>query len=687
MKKRVFPRLVLALFLSLSAFVLVSAMQFARHGTFSLQIGAMTVSGRYYVGEPAYPEAYGPNGWMRLDGGASVVFAGLEFRLADFGEGGFFVVDSENVRRPAFPEYVFTDETTAIFALDSGVEISFTSRIPETLHGATPAQAAMPELRISGSFPEGIGAVDIPFRPRRSTVAWDNARGILGVTYDGVRYRFSRHSGELIEGRLVLAAGNPTIFYRVVPDVIVNNPADFVVPGTENAREFSQWLAAWTDRSFELWRNNLPADVAQDNVIALGAEALRRGVYGVAMSAVPAAFGHSPRRTWESSVFRLDGRVGVWEQGVRELVDTEERKVGLVGELLARRDYGGLFAENNLIEFLAVRGHNALVDGLVAAAWNMDLSAVTLRTSAGILESYADTGRFRPGAGNPFEPLAARARQIVADGLRQNGDQVLVFASNGQANVELNLRLGRALREWGDRTGNDEWAGLGRSLIFSVISLGDLFPGGQPGSVPALLVSDANGNQTASAERIGSASLFRILDENEFLPRAMATGVDGVWAWTAARSVNLTQTANAMDIRVDFPVGQTHFVMLRNVRPFAQLQVHGQNVPRNASFENSNVSGWYYFADEQTLVVKIQHRVNSELVRVVFTAPPPPPVIVATPPPAVQPQPPPPPVAPVPPVEEPPAEEPAAQPTIRVRPPTWNPFLQGQPLGEQEDDS
>jgi len=662
MKRRIFPRVAFALFLSLTSLVLLSAMQFARYGTFSRQLGGMTISGRYFNGEAADAGISRP-GWVRLDGGASVLFGGLEFRLAYASgvNGGFSLVDSENVVQQVLPEYVSMRGHEAVFLLPSGVELSFSTQTQDILPGI------MSELRISGTFPEGIDAIEVPFRPRRSSIAWDNARGILGVAYDGMRYRFSRHSQELTEGRLVLLASTPTVFYRVIPDVITNAPADFVIPSVASAQAFSEKITAWTDRNFDLWGMNMPADVDEDRVIAFCAEAMSRGVYGSSVLVIPFAFGQSPSRTWESAVFQFDRRVGARRHAVETMASMEQDKVGIVGELLARRDYGSLFAKNRLIEFLAVRGHNALIDDFVSSAWNTDPSVVTLSTSAGILESYTDIGRWRAGVDNPFEPLAVRARQIVADGLRQNGDQVLVFSPDGQADVGLNLRLGMVLREWGEQAGNEDWAGLGRSLVFSVISLG-----GQDGSVPALLTSGANGILTGSSERIGSGSLFRTLDESEFLPRARTTGVDGVWAWTAARSVNLVQTANFMDIFVDFPVGQAHYLILRGVRPFVQLQLHGQNTARNPSFEdNHNVSGWDYFADEQTLVVKIQHQTNVERVRVLFTVPPPPPV--PAPVPVVAP-----PVQEVIPPEDPGAALPP--PPIRTRPPTWTPPPVTQPM-------
>jgi len=679
MKKRVLPRLVWALFLSFAAFILLSAVQFARFGNFSKQLGEMVVSGRYSNGEAA--EAYG-SGWVRLDGAASVAFGGLEFRLAHMPAGGFSLVDSRGARHQASPEYVYMEGGEAVFYLPPGVLLSFANG---AIDDADSPRNGMPELRISATFPDGISAIDIPFRPRRSAIAWDNARGVLGVTYDGTRYRFSRHSQELLEGRLLVSASAPVAFFRAEPEMMASDLADFVIPRVEGADAFAAELAAWTERSFDLWGRDMPSNVDEDRVVALLAESQRRGDHGSAVSVVPAAFGASSSRTWESAVYQFDRSVGVWERGAAGLGAQEREKVALVSGLLAIRDYGRLFAENQLIEFLAVRGHGDLVDGFVSAAWGIDTATVTLGASAGILESYLAMGNWRAGADNPFEPLAAQAMLVVADSLRQNGEQTLAFTADGQADIELNLRLGNALIRWGEQTGSEDWAALGRSLVFSVMSLGDSFPGAGDGSIPAAIASSALGVLTASAERIGSASLFRMLGESDYLPRAVATGVDGIWAWTAARSVSLTQSANFIDIFVDFPVGQTHSVMLRGIRPFALLQIHNQNTARNPSFEdNHNISGWDYFEEEETLVVKIQHRANVERIRVLFTIPavaaapatttPAAAATTATTPAATPTATPPatttPPV--VPPQEVEPAEPPPPPPPIR-RPPTWVP--------------
>jgi len=88
-----------------------------------------------------------------------------------------------------------------------------------------------------------------------------------------------------------------------------------------------------------------------------------------------------------------------------------------------------------------------------------------------------------------------------------------------------------------------------------------------------------------------------------------------------------------MDIAIHFPVGTTHYVMLRNIAPFPLLQIYDINWRRASDFESYyNSSGWYYFEQEQVLVIKISHRSNVETIRIFFTVP-----AVETPPPQEEP--------------------------------------------------
>ena len=589
------PRIIWLLFLYCAVFVLLVTMQFARRGSFSLRIADMTVNGRYFP--DAAEETDGQPG-RKLEGGANVSFGGLEFRLAE-------------------AEYITVTDNEAIIALPDGTELSFISQNPNGTQGKQ--QNGLPELRISGKFSGDVSSVQIPIRPQRSSVIRD--QDTLSISYNGSRYRFSRPVNDIDSGSLVLLSSSPSISYRAVADKKENDPADFIITQARTVQSYNDELALRIRPGFELWTGNMLPQVDEDTVIAWCAEAIQHGAYRQAVSVIPAGFSTSSGRTWESAVYQFDRRTGVWNTAVRAIGELERETAARITTLLADRDIS-LFAGEHLIEFLAIRGLDNIIDDLLLFARNADPSDLAPETSAGILECFLDMERLYPGAVNPFDTLTEYACRIVAGELRWAGDGVFVLIG-GQADIEFNLRLGLALQEWGEKTGKPDWAALGRSLVLSVFFLGD-----EDGTVPAYLAMSGSG-YAASPDRISAARLYRLLGGNEFLPHAAATGTKGVWAWTAASSVNVTVNEKQMDIYVRFPVNETHYIMLRGVKPFPLLQIYDSNWRRASDFESYyDSSGWNYFESEQTLVLKIRHRSNTEHIKILYVVPrvePPPP--------------------------------------------------------------
>jgi hypothetical protein len=597
MRKRIFFRIVWFLLLNCVIFVFLVAIQFDRQGSFSERIGDMLISGRYELDTDETSNE--PTDRRPLDGGVNVFFGGLEFNLA-------------------FSEYITILENEVSITMRDGTELFFA------------CQETVPELRIRAIFAEEDTAITIPFKTQRSTVL-RNGVDTFSISYNGVRYQFSRSMHSLEAGQLVLLSTSPAITYRAITGKKDFDPAEYIIPEIEIAEAYSEELSRWISSNFAIWaRMNLQTD--EDTVIAWCGEAIRQGGYRSASSVVPVSFSPSPLRTWESAVYQYDRRIGVWERAARTIGTDERERLNNISHKLAENDHS-VFEENHLIEFLAIHNNDRIINDLFSFAESIDTSTITLDICPGIMECYLDTNRWRPRAVNPFEALVEQVFQIIADNLGKAGDSVFIFSNladngtevvDGMADTELNLRLGASLIEWGVKSGNNDWAGLGRSLVFSIISLSD------NGSVPALLTIGEDGEFIPSTGRINTAKLYRLLNENEYLPHATATGVNDVWAWTAASSVNITQDERQMDIAVQFPVGETHYLMLRNVKPFPLLQIHDQNWRRAADFESYyDSSGWYYFENEQTLVLKIRHRVSVERIRIYYTAP-----RVETPPPA-----------------------------------------------------
>jgi hypothetical protein len=204
---------------------------------------------------------------------------------------------------------------------------------------------------------------------------------------------------------------------------------------------------------------------------------------------------------------------------------------------------------------------------------------------------------------------------------RKNPQNGIVLAFNGEeADTEYNLRLGSALVQIEDKTAG----ALGRTLILSVLSLAD-----SSGSVPQIVIQNSSRDfvEKPGSPLLSSARMYRIYNSAsetagtaEYFARAQAIPagtVPGLWAWTAASSVSAEQQGGVIDITVNFPAGETHYMIIRGVRPFNTIQLYNVNFPTDSQFERYDSSGWVYSASEQSLLVKMRHRSASEHIRII----------------------------------------------------------------------
>ena len=602
MRKPVFPRIIGLLVLYGLLFFLLVLVQFSLRSGFTHRIGDFVVSGHYRdLSGPG-----GPNpGEYALSGALSVYFGGVEFRLAGDGDETplRLIFDDEGgsgAAEAVYPEYMALSDESAQFRLSGGAELVFVTRYT----------GGAPELRISGSLGEGK-ALELPYRPLRSSRIQDaGEEGRFIVQAGGMRYSFGDSSVDRERRLLTLEAGG-VVSYRAVSEKRLFDPADFVVPGARNEASYLETLGRWRDRSFSLWNRTVSAGADEDTVIAYMSDAVRRGTYKAAVSAVPLSFLNGNQRTFESSVY-----LGQLDTAFRSLVVFEREKASILSRQINEKS-ADLFREPHVFAFLWTRGYTTLIDAGVEMVRSIDPASLSLKTSPGILECWQDWMQFRPGGENPFNRLIDQACFVIAGTVRMNaaGDRVFAAEEDG-ADIEFNLRLGTALIEYGDSADNGDWAALGRSLVLSALSLVD-----ESGSAPARAAfSGRDGIGEPGAVRISSARIYRILHAGEYYPRAADIGGtgNGMWAWTAASSVSAVQNDGILDIAVSFPVGETHYMLIRGIRPFAKIRLYNMDYRTDPQFERYDSSGWIYSSSEQILLLKMKHRVPVEHIMVYY---------------------------------------------------------------------
>jgi hypothetical protein len=587
--------------------------QFTKQGNFTQRIGAAVVTGQGRPPEEGSPGP-GPNEHP-ITGGASVFFGGLEFRMkAGDGEDGFVLIDKKGIRYPAVPELMVVLDDTANFRLPGGTELAFVTQYSD----------GKPELRISGNFSEDISGAELPFRLLRSSRIREDGDGEFTVIADGINYTFGRSA--VGEGRefLSLKADGAPVFYRAVPEKKTFTPDDFILSQAFTRSAYNDTVTRWRDKNFSLWNRIITSQNDEDVVIAYSGEAVKRGNYKAAVSAASPAFLTGAKRTYESSVY-----LGGMNQALRSFTGGEREKISRLSRQFNEKSLEFL-QESHIFEFLAVRGFVNFIDDGTELIRAVDPEILTLELTPGVFEGDLDLKHYRPHGDNPFDRLIDQSCYIISEGIRRfkeirrsgdsregqfTGDWVLVF-QGAAADVEFNLRLGKALWMWAESSNRSDWAALGRSLVVSVLSLAD-----ETGTSPAgLLLSDDGQITEDRGARISSARLYRILNPGEYSPRpaAIGSGVSGIWTWTAASAVTAAQENNILDISVSFPAGETHYMMIREIRPFAKLQLYNIDYPTDPQFERYDSSGWAYSAQDQVLLLKMKHRTTVEHIRIFY---------------------------------------------------------------------
>jgi hypothetical protein len=600
MRKPVLPRIIGLLCLYCVAFIVLGTLQFTREGSFSRHVGYMQVNGQYRQGEPGVSP---PSGEFPVAGELRIFFGGLEFRIDGDDGASLASADPEAVKTAAVPEYMAISGETVSLKFSGGGGLSFSSL----------SDGDYPELRIEGDFPPEIAHIILPYKPLKTSLVQEDGNGRLLVTVNGQNYSFSRPARGEGEDFLVLENGEGPVSYRAIPDESIFRPEDYALAEALTQREYGNIVRAWRDQNVSRWARLAQGRSDEDLVVAWLSEAAGRGNYRAARAAIPSSFLGGERRGYAASLF-----LGGMGQAYRGFSAADRERLSRLSRLVDEKNLAGLLGEDHVFEFLAVRGSGDLVDRAAALIPDIDGAELSPELLPGIFEGFSDLKQNRPQGENPFGVLLEPACLVISGSIARvsgvwNSEQglILVFPE-GVAELEFNLRLGKALLIWAEAAGQDDWAALGRSLILSVLSLED-----EAGTFPARL---SGTGEEESGGRIDSARLYRILQPGEYYPRviSLSPGADGAWIWTVSPSASASREGNVLDIAVSFPAGETHYVMIRGIRSFTRMQLHSMDWRTDPRFESYDSSGWVYYSQDQTLVVKVKHRTPVEHFRLFY---------------------------------------------------------------------
>jgi hypothetical protein len=177
-----------------------------------------------------------------------------------------------------------------------------------------------------------------------------------------------------------------------------------------------------------------------------------------------------------------------------------------------------------------------------------------------------------------------------------------------EADVYDSVFLGATLMKAGNTLSKDSYAAIGRALLYAALDLADA-----EGFLPErILIQD--GNVETAGEPIPPQSVYGLLPGSDYTPKEYplyAFLYPGSWVWTVSRIQEVKIEDTQYRFRFSFPVGDTHYLLIQGIRPFASMIMH--QIPWKSDPEYFRYTdGWVYDEESQTLFVKLTHRLAIE---------------------------------------------------------------------------
>ena len=590
----------------------IFVIQFTIGKTFYYTIGAMTVSGRDEVDETGNRTPLLP---------LHIVSNGLDFYITDQTPLTAKTSNNEDITLKVL-EYKKNEDSFSVVC-SNGVLIDFNSYLSETI--AT--------VRISVSMPSEIETVYFPWKLTQSA-RLERQDGQIFLRYGKDRFIFrggygfgnSDDTSEL--PHLILSSSKKTAIYETyVQSESLDFDSIFRLPiATEE--EYNKTKQLFRENALEYFSNVISSrNYNEELLTAYIAEKTFNGEYAKALVYAPASLLPKEKRTYISTTF-----YGNLAQNDKSLAAYHKKKLSGI-ELGIARAETSVFDRVSLIPFLINNSRVNLISVLEKMASNAKQEDLNSFLAAGLLEAAMDYAFYFPNKQNIFMENSEKYENVLKDSLISIDNGLYISSDKKTIDTEKTLQAASILIRYGNSyPDKDSWRAVGQALYSSIFSLG-----GNSSSLPASF--DIQGDKAKKLGLMANDALIlhaeklypAAIKDNPHYPHEESLALKaepGIWAWTSAHDINVLKSdAKIFSFRISAKTGDTHYMIIRGIRPFYRIQVYGIDFRSDPRFEIYNSSGYVYDERTRTLLLKIKHKKDDEDI-VLFLGRPPEPVPV-----------------------------------------------------------
>ena len=469
------------------------------------------------------------------------------------------------------------------------ITLNFTEDVKVTFELASTESSS--SLAILTDIPDNITDFSMPY-------TYSTNMSVQKVEKDSIIFAGKRNAWELAghsvrAGYFDFTPRNYVATYSIYDanqkftfDSIVNEP---IASATEYAKTVAQFKRNLIT-AFET--NNVETNITEQVAVSYVAAQTETGNYTRAVENVPDSVKKSKQRTYLSAPY-----FNTLEDMNENLEKTIKEYSRLITDSAEKGTFD-LFTVRKISDFIYLQQNQTAVTKLLTNAATAEPETLTIAQISGILQVYADLMELSPSMAELLEPVLEGAIARIAEACKFEGNILTISENDTFLSVNQAVETGIALLRYGKAAKDEtlEKAGyaivnsyLGESSSFDLRTLSNLYP-----------VVAYNNSYYPHFEKI---------DDSEGRK---------VWAWTCAKAIEFTGSADEFNFTIDFPEGDTHYVIFKGIPVFNLIYIYDMSFRTDPRFETYNSSGYVYKRPTETLLLKSRHKSRLEKVRLVY---------------------------------------------------------------------
>ena len=595
----------------------IFVIQFTVGKTFSYTIGSISVSGRHEVDKQGNTVPLLP---------LHIVSNGLNFYITE--QNPIITETKDGKKLPIKVTSYIQAEDSFTVECSGGVSITFTAYL----------SGGHDSLKINVKMPAEVTSIYFPWKLSQ-TARLEREDNRIFLRYGKNRYIFKGGYGfensneeETEQPHLVLSSDKPAAFYETY--IQSQSLAFESIPNNHLASDeiYNETKKSFRDKALIYLENTIfSRSCTEEAVTAYVAETASRNQYQKAIKTAEQISLPKEKKTYKSCTF-FDNLI----QNERGLALYDNEKLKIISADISQRNIS-VFENKKLIEYLVDHSKKNLIPALQKIAETLTDEELNAHTAAGILEAALDYPLYFPNTKNVFMENAERCEKILKDSFFSIDEGLFISSDAKHIDTKKTLDAAEILIRYGKEYPEKRtWKFVGQMLYSSILQYS-----GESASLPAYF--DIQGNAETKLGLMANDTIILNADklyraavtDNQVFPHKESLSLQaehGIWAWSSANAINIIQnTAKIFSFRVDFKQGETHYLIIRGIRPFYRIQIHGIDFRSDQRFEIYNSSGYVYNERTGTLLLKLKHKKdNEEITLFLGRAPAPAPLPVPT---------------------------------------------------------